>query len=73
MLQVSKVVVSSYQQITTTKIMKNYKATCTEVTAKEFGKVISTTKIGTFKGMSKEDFQNAVKSSTCFTFEISEM
>jgi hypothetical protein len=54
--------------------MKNYKAIISEKTAYNFGQVIANTKIPSqYKGMDKETFYNAIKKSTCFTFELKEI
>lgn len=36
-------------------------------------KVIATTKLGTYRGMSKEEFEKAVYENTCFTFVVEEI
>jgi len=54
------------------KTDKYYKAVCIEKTAKEFGQILGQTKTGNKKGLSKEDFAEAMNNSTVYSFEIIE-
>jgi hypothetical protein len=51
--------------------MKYYKAIIKEVGMRP--EAIGNTKIGTYKGLSKEAFIEALEKNTCFTFEIVEI
>jgi hypothetical protein len=53
--------------------MKTYIAIVTEKTSPTFGQIFANTKNGQYKGMSKEEFYNAVRYNQCFTFEIKEI
>jgi len=50
--------------------MSFLKAVNTEATSKDFGKTISTNKIGTNKGLSLRDFTNAVNNQQCYSFKV---
>jgi len=53
--------------------MKTYKAISIEKNDKSFGQVISTTKIGVNKGLSKLEFEKALSGQTWVSFKIEEM
>lgn len=53
--------------------MTNYTAIVTEKNSPNFGKSFANTKIGQYKGLSKDEFYNAVRYNQIYTFEIKEM
>ena len=53
--------------------MTTYKAIVTEKNSPCLGQVIANTKIGQYKGLSKEDFYTAIVNTTCWAFEIVEI
>jgi hypothetical protein len=54
--------------------MTNYKAIVTERTSPYFGQMVANTKtpFSKYKGMTKEQFTEATKCVSCFTFTIVE-
>lgn len=55
--------------------MAHFKAVITEKTASSFGESFANTKIphSKYKGMSRNEFYEAVKYQTCYSFEIVEI
>jgi hypothetical protein len=49
------------------------KAVNNEKTSNEYGEIISTNKIGVNKGLSLEDFTEAVKNQQCYSFIVEEL
>lgn len=52
--------------------MKYLKAINIEKTSVDYGKIISTNKTGTNKGLNKEDFIEAVYNQQCYSFKVEE-
>jgi len=53
--------------------MTHYIAIINEEKCNQNGQIIGNTKTGTYKGMSKDAFTEAVNKSTCFRVEIKEV
>ena len=53
--------------------MTTYKAIVTEKNSPCFGQIFANTKIGQYKGMSKEEFYTAIVNTIVWNFEIVEI